>query len=166
MKVTKIYFDMDGVLVDFDRGVVELCHMEPKEQDTDQAHAAEMWKRMSQIDHYYAQLKPAKDALKLFNTLNDKYPGKCEILTGIPKPDKNIKHAAEDKREWIRKYLGEEIVTHIVYRAQKKDYAKDGCILIDDLGATIADWNECGGTGIKHTSVSDTIKQLKKLEVI
>ena len=27
--IEKIYFDMDGVLADFDRGVRELCHAEP-----------------------------------------------------------------------------------------------------------------------------------------
>ena len=30
--VEKIYFDMDGVLADFERGVRELCGMEPAPQ--------------------------------------------------------------------------------------------------------------------------------------
>lgn len=32
MKIEKIYFDMDGVLADFDRGIRELCHMDPLNQ--------------------------------------------------------------------------------------------------------------------------------------
>ena len=33
MKVKKIYFDMDGVLADFERGVREICCLEPIPQD-------------------------------------------------------------------------------------------------------------------------------------
>ena len=33
MTVDKIYFDMDGVLADFDRGVKELCGFVPQSQN-------------------------------------------------------------------------------------------------------------------------------------
>jgi hypothetical protein len=33
MTVWKIYLDMDGVLADFERGIRELCHMEPQSQN-------------------------------------------------------------------------------------------------------------------------------------
>ena len=33
MKIRKIYLDMDGVLADFDRGVKEICGMEPLPQN-------------------------------------------------------------------------------------------------------------------------------------
>ena len=32
MEVSRIYFDMDGVLADFDRGVRDLCGLEPVDQ--------------------------------------------------------------------------------------------------------------------------------------
>ena len=34
MNIKKIYFDMDGVLADFDRGVIKLCGIEPMDQLT------------------------------------------------------------------------------------------------------------------------------------
>ena len=33
MEVEKIYFDMDGVLADFERGVREICGIEPPDQN-------------------------------------------------------------------------------------------------------------------------------------
>lgn len=33
MKIDKIYFDIDGVLADFERGVMEICGMMPPSQN-------------------------------------------------------------------------------------------------------------------------------------
>ena len=43
MKIEKIYFDMDEVLADFNRGVRELCHMEPVEQSVSTKEDDALW---------------------------------------------------------------------------------------------------------------------------
>ena len=48
MNIKKIYFDMDGVLADFDRGVRELCNMEPLPQSEDfpVGYDDELWRKV------------------------------------------------------------------------------------------------------------------------
>ena len=66
MEVNKIYLDMDGVLADFDRGVRELCGLEPIDQmvatkeDNDR-----LWAAVARVDHYYGrlELKPGADIM-------------------------------------------------------------------------------------------------------
>ena len=164
--VEKIYFDMDGVLADFDRGVKELCHIEPRDQGSFIGPDYDMWGKIRQVGHFYSKLKPMEGAVELFQLLYDKYGDKCEILTGIPRPDKGIVDAADDKINWIKKYLPYGVVVNIVYRADKKYYAKPGTILIDDLKSTILEWNEAGGLGIHHTSVPNTLSVLKENKII
>ena len=44
MIIEKIYFDMDGVLADFDRGLVEICGITPENQMTkSDAYDDMMW---------------------------------------------------------------------------------------------------------------------------
>ena len=43
----RIYFDMDGVLADFDRGVRELCGLEPVSQGVTGPREELMWNRIS-----------------------------------------------------------------------------------------------------------------------
>ena len=50
----KIYFDMDGVLADFDKGIRQLCHLE----NIDQGKRTEeedilLWKKVKEIPHFY-----------------------------------------------------------------------------------------------------------------
>ena len=168
MNVEKIYFDMDGVLADFGRGVAELCGIAPPEkQDEDPAADEIMWAEVKKIPHFYDKLELMSGAKEMFDTVYGKYGDKCEILTGIPKERRGIIGAAEDKIKWVRRMLSEDIVIHTVYKVDKKNYAKgEGYILIDDLEPTVETWNTCGGTGILHTSAAETMKILSDMGII
>ena len=92
---------------------------------------------------------------------------KCEILTGIPKPKRGIVTAGDDKRAWVRRLLSKDIVVNIVYREEKPRYCsgKD-CVLIDDFGKNIKEWEAIGGTGILSKSAENTLARLRELDII
>ncbi len=142
-----IYFDMDGVLADF-RGYLEKHNIAyVPHNTTDKEADTNMWECIKKVERFYYQLEPVPGAIELFQELNKKYH--CEILSAIPKPHWGLVGTAEDKKAWIAKYLGEKVPVNIVYREEKKNFAKDrNCFLIDDLKKNIAEWNEYGGTGI------------------
>jgi 5'(3')-deoxyribonucleotidase len=163
MEIKKIYFDMDGVLADFDNGVRELLHLEPMPQgfQKDEYQTA-MWTKMKEYGHFYRDLKPLPHALESFAQIYSDYGDRCEILTGVPKPKRGIIYAGDDKVNWVHKYLSEKVRINLVLRKEKllsclgKEY-----ILIDDYGITVKEWNSLGGTGILHTDWDSTEKALQ-----
>lgn len=160
---------MDGVLADFDRGVIELCGMQPTPQNEGWRPGMDdpMWAKVRTIDHYYDKLELMPGAKEMFDTVYGRYGDKCEILTGIPKPKRGILTAGEDKVNWMHRLLSEDIAVNIVYREQKPDYCtgKD-CILIDDLEKNIEEWEKMGGTGIVHRSPEETLETLREMQII
>ena len=168
MEVNRIYLDMDGVLADFDRGVRELCGMEPLNQMTaTEEDNNRLWAAIAKIDHFYYRLTLIPHAEILVRTLMGKYGERCEILTGIPKPRRNIKDAAEDKIRWIERYFGPRLKVNTVYRQEKKNYCHaKGDILIDDLMSTVRDWDSYGGTGILFTDVKSVMDKLRSMGVL
>ena len=159
---------MDGVLADFDRGVIELANAKPRNQLHSTPEEDKMlWDAIRKVDHFYNKLELMDNAKELFDLVYNKYQDKCEILTGIPKPHKNILNAAEDKIAWMHCMLSKDIVVNIVYKEQKKNFCTGPfCILIDDLETNINAWRQLGGTGILHKNAKDTISELKKLNII
>lgn len=154
MKVKKLYIDMDGVLADFDRGVLELAGMTPTPINgvRDAHYDDRMWDAVRKVDHFYGRLEPMPGARDMFDALWARYGSACEILTGIPKPRRNIAHAAEDKLAWVRRELSGDVVVNIVLREQKPDFcAGRDCVLIDDAARNIRDWENMGGTGLLFT---------------
>ncbi len=169
MKVTKIYFDMDGVLADFERGVRELCGIDAYSQNVKRPTGYDelLWSKVRETEHFYDRLELLPGAKEMFDAVRKVYGDRCEILTGIPKPYKGVKTAAEDKISWMRRCLSEDIVMNIVYREEKKNYCKGSDhILIDDMVKTIKQWGELGGTGILHVNAETTMKELKRLDLI
>ena len=168
MEIKKIYFDMDGVLADFSRGVKELCGIDSGDQDKNSKEKDDqMWEAIKNTDHFYDRLEFMEGAEEMFNRVYDKYGDKCESRTATPKPKRGIGQAADDKRSWVKRMLNEDIVVNIVVKEEKKNFVtgKD-CILIDDRGPNIDDWVAEGGTGIHHKSSEDTINLLEEMGII
>ena len=167
ISVKKIFLDMDGVLADFDRGVSELCGLEPLAQGISGPREELMWGKIRAVGHFYGKLEPMPGAVEMFNDLYDKYRDKVEILTGIPKPIRGITDAADDKVEWVRRFLSKDVKINLVLREHKPQYCtgKD-CFLIDDYKKNIKEWEAGGGTGILSISAEKTIQQLKDLNIL
>ena len=103
----------------------------------------------------------------MFDAIYEKYGDKCEILTGIPKPRREIVNAASDKKIWVKRLLSEDIKVNIVFREEKPQYCTGkGCILIDDMERNIKEWNEMGGTGIVNVDADHTMELLRDLEIL
>ena len=169
-KVDMIYFDMDGVLANFERGVKKLCHMDPPDQNAKEKNKElddQMWDRIRDIGDFYARLELMPGAKELFDLVYNKYKEKCEILTGIPKAKRGIISAESDKKKWVKKLLSEDIIVQTVYREEKYERAKGpGYILIDDMAENIKEWEDAGGTGIQNYGAYSTIRRLMELGIL
>ena len=169
MSVDMIYFDMDGVLADFDRGVRELCHMEAQPQNGKRSAKADdmMWDAIREIDHFYDRLELMPGAKEMFDVLYGKYGDRCEILTGIPRAERGLVTAAEDKINWTRRLLSEQVKVNAVLRRQKIGFCTGPeAILIDDRQKTIIEWRDQGGTAILHRSPEETLEELRHMGVL
>jgi len=154
-----IFCDMDGVLVDFDKGYEELTGKSThhaNEQGKD-----EFWnlfnisleeKGISEYE-YWANLDWQPGGQELWNYIK---PYRPYILTA---PTLNPE-SREGKRDWVQRLDG---MKNIYFRPAKfkSDFSGKNKILIDDREDTINRWNEAGGIGILHTSATNTIDQLK-----
>ena len=166
MEIRKIYFDLDGVMADFDRGVYELCGMDAFSHEDDKSDDI-MWLRIKEVGPFYDKLELMPGAKELFDDLYAKYGDKCEILSGIPKPRRGITTAGEDKISWVRRMLSKNVKVNIVYKEDKPDYCTgEDCILIDDLPANIRAWEDMGGTGIINSGADDTRQTLVEMGIL
>ena len=144
-----VFLDMDGVVADFDRFVLEKMgrtfnHISGPAGDS------EMWDFLQKVDHLYLQLEPTSYAFELWELVN-KHAQNVEFLTAIPRRT-SMPDAESDKRAWIAKYFGSDVKVRIgPYSADKWKHAKVGDILIDDRRDNIASWIDKGnGFGILH----------------
>ena len=156
-----IFCDMDGVLVDFDKGYKELTGKHTKHADLQDKN--EFWgllnrsledKGLTEYD-YWVNLEWMPDGQTLWNYIKGYNP---YILTA-PSRDPGSK---QGKREWVERLDGMKKL-YFKPAPSKSEYAERNRILIDDRQDTIDKWNAAGGIGIHHTSAENTIKQLQKL---
>lgn len=164
-KQYKIYVDMDGVLVDFVKGIKEKIDPDYTEEKyhTDKQYRNQMWKSLqdySKKEDFWLELDEMSDAQKLWDYVKQYDP---EILTATGTA---VKSTADQKRKWIANHLGSDITVNTVEASGDKGekFAEENTILIDDNEEkSIKPWTANGGVGIVHTSAENTIKQLKKL---
>ena len=115
MNKKRLYFDMDGVIVDF------VSALELQSEETMKEYEG----RLDEIPGLFGQMKPMPGALEAVRKLNEKYD--CYILSTAPW---NNPSAWSDKVAWITEHLDDVfhkkmIITHCKHLC-KGDY------LIDD----------------------------------
>ena len=156
-----IFCDMDGVLVDFDKGYEDLTGKNTKHSDLQDR--SEFWglltrslkdKGLTEYD-YWVNLPWMTDGQTLWNYIKGYNP---YVLTA-PSMDPGSK---QGKREWVQRLDG---IKNIYFKPArfKQELSGINRILIDDRADTIEKWRANGGIGILHTSTANTIQQLQKL---
>ena len=152
----KIYCDLDGVLADFERGYEELTGIDL--QGEFKPEGAEFWNPISKAGvGFWAGLKWMSDGQQLWDYIKQYKP---ELLSA-PSRDESSRIG---KYVWVKnKIPGTKLILR--YADRKKELASPNAILIDDRAKNIEDWESAGGVGILHTNATDTINQLKKLNI-
>lgn len=148
----QLYVDMDGVLADFDRHHEEVFGVKPcKIADNVD------WAKIRAVKDFYLNIPPMPDFDALWDRIKHHKP---IVLTGIPS---SVAEAAENKRAWARKHLGEHVEVRCCRSKEKSLHAKPGDILIDDWTKYQSLWERVGGLWITHTSAAETAKALDEL---
>jgi len=183
----KIYCDMDGCLVNFEKGVRTLL-----KRGSSDLEKRTMWEGISRAPRWFEQLEWQMDGRRLWNAIKHLNP---DILTGVPE----IKSSRVEKFNWCKRELGlEEADAHHVDMAaygvdglddhqsvngnfpredktniitcwsnhKYKECNRHGSILIDDRIDLKDNWEAAGGIFIHHVNTESTIRKLCELGVI
>lgn len=176
----KIYCDLDGVLVDFEKGVQKLLKM-----PSSQLVKGTMWKHIAKANAFYENLDWTQDGMRLWESIRHLQP---DILTGVPYP----KSSRIEKYNWCKRELGLEDVNHVDMAAGCRDHKivngnlpKDDTtnvitcwsnnkhlesnhrsILIDDRECARDPWERAGGLFIHHVNTETTLSQLRERGIL
>lgn len=158
-----IYFDLDGVLTDFDQGVANVFDIEFRDSQGDEL-TTEQKEIIFNHPTFFSDLPVmagAKEMVRYARMLCDD----VQILTatGYSNPIK----IAQQKKEWAKQNFP-GVPCHCVERSNEKArYAWPGdgsIILVDDrLKKSCLPFREAGGIAIHHTSIEKTKMHLGKL---
>ena len=157
-----IFCDLDGVLVDFDKGYKQLTGKPTHHADVQVKK--EFWNIFNNAISstntsefkYWSELEWMPDGQQLWNYIKKYTPYILTAPTFTPE-------SKEGKRVWVTKHLDNVRKLYFKPASSKAEYSRKNRILIDDRAATIDDWNARGGIGILHVNATDTIQQLKQL---
>jgi len=153
----RLFLDLDGVLADFDAGVVKATGKLP-----DQLGDHEMWPLLARTPGFYDTLPWIADAAVLWEFSK---PWEPTILTGLPRG----RWAEGQKRAWCARELGEGVEVICCLSREKAQVAAalldddQRMVLVDDRLKLKAPWEDAGGVFVLHTSAASSIEALRSL---
>lgn len=158
----QIYIDMDGVLVDFDKGVRDLLNNPSFKLG--KKNAEQLWSAVSKMDpedvkEVWASFDWAPGGKQLWN-----YVSKHDA-TVLSSPGNQSRDLIEaGKWEWIRRNMNPQ-PKKVILEPDKWKYASNCNILIDDSQRKLVPWEEHGGPTIPYKAGRDNYtKVIKKLQ--
>lgn len=161
-----IYCDMDGVLVNFAQGAETVLGHPFDSSVLDSVKQKDREEILKLKDSFWTNLPPMPGMQQLWRVISKYEP---HILSAEASWDRDagVHYSKIGKLMWIKKHLGIPLKrVHIVKRSEKQDYAQSEAgpnLLIDDLHKNILEFERAGGRAIYHTSVSQTLNELRQL---
>ena len=151
----KVFIDMDGVLSDFDKPIIEKFGTKKEWNNK--------WELLP--EDFFRVLPKMPDADDLINYICGQFD--WHVLTAIPN-DSGFPECRIQKMQWIfEHYKVYPARIHCVFQREKQYYAVEENlspnILIDDCESNISEWKSSGGIAILHTSTNDSIRELQQL---
>lgn len=155
----KIYCDMDGVLVDFEKQFTSKISPLGPTKFIDKNGLNEFWKEIDGLGVGFwvgmEWMEGGKELFKFLKNYND-----VELLSSPSRAESS----RLGKRLWVRNHkLGVKL--NLEYSKNKQKYASPNHILIDDRKDIIDNWEKQGGVGIVHLNAKNTIECLKRLKL-
>ena len=119
--IRRLFVDMDGVLADFDRHHEDMLGFRSCKiiENVD-------WKLVRGVKDFYLGIPPMPDMQELWDRIARHDP---IVLTGIPS---SIAEAADNKRAWARKHIGDHVEVRCCFAKEKCLHAAPGDALIND----------------------------------
>lgn len=159
----KVYFDMDGVLCNFEKRYEELFGENPWKSRNNK-HWSNNWVEFIE-SHQFESLQPMPGAFDMLAYVRNKdIP--IEILTSSGSLRMDIKYhnlVADQKAIWLKKHGITYKINVVRNRKTKAEYAALDIILIDDTPDVIEAFDKAGGIGILHNNSVDTLNTLEHL---
>lgn len=171
-----VAIDMDGVLVDFDKGVMDTFGLDLTDvnkssselTEEQKEHKNKLYRKLAKVDaSWWENLPPMEGAHDLYNHLRDNFSA-FFILTAHTKSGKDA--CVEGKKLWLKKNLRLLTTSENFICCQSKDkqnYIKhkesEFSVLVDDRESNINNWRNAGGIAIHHESTQKTLDILKKV---
>ena len=172
-QIITVYFDMDGVLCDFDKQFLNSTNEEPRTFEKKNG-TVKFWEIITnQGVKFWKEMDPMPDfnILKNYITELSKNPNiKIQILTSTSAEqirqnfkqdaEKRISEIESGKKDWIVKHLPGYAINYAVSGTDKAIFATKSSVLIDDLYKNVEAFIAAGGEGIVFRDANQTIKEL------
>jgi hypothetical protein len=151
-----LFVDMDGVLVNFEKGLESFGYGTIDEIKAKRGDSF-IWVLLSRVDEsFWKNLEWMPDGKELWTYCRPHNP----IILSAPT---NEHSSRVGKEIWVRQHLGPDIKLILEKAKDKYKHAEPGDILIDDMKPNIDGWIAAGGVGILHINTKDTISKLDKI---
>lgn len=147
----RLFLDLDGVLADFDAGVLALTGRAPEAQKP-----GAMWGAIARAPEFFARLAFAADGEALWAFCRPFAP---TILTGLPLGD----WAEPQKRRWVQAMLGDDVPVIACMACDKHRWSGAGHVLVDDRDRARGPWLQAGVTFVHHVDAARSIAALRRL---
>jgi len=153
-----VAIDLDGTISAFEEKVSAYTGV-----PFNQIPRGKLWatiEEMNKKEPFFLSLDKMPDADKLMDFVKKNFVNYF-ILTATGYTPKD---GAEQKRQWVAKHYGKDVVVKtVVSSSQKAAFANPRTILIDDRTKSTEPFAAAGGLTILHKTADQSIAELKKI---